>query len=65
MREPPVSRGLLQYLEETFPDRLPDTDSDISEREMWALMGHQRVIRHLRAIHKAQEEDALNGGPLR
>jgi hypothetical protein len=63
MSTPPVSRGLLKYLEETYPDRLPEEATTI--QDVYFLMGQQRVIRNLRAIHKAQEEDALNGEPQR
>lgn len=65
MSQPPVSRGLLEYLEATFPDRLPDEEPAPSLQEVYFLMGQQRVIRNLRAIHKAQEEDALSGESLR
>ncbi|MER8421847.1 hypothetical protein [Mesorhizobium sp. M1329] len=55
---PQLSREILAYLRQVFRDRLPD-DPTISDRELGALIGQQRVITHLAAILQNQEEDLL------
>jgi hypothetical protein len=48
-----VSRELLAWLKEKFPDRVPrlaDTD-----REVWAAVGRQDLIRYLQGLYDAQE----------
>ena len=55
---PPVPRGLVDYLEKVFPDRLP-TDRNINERELGALFGRQDVIVHLLSRLREQEETVL------
>jgi hypothetical protein len=54
---PAVTRELLAYLRQVFPDKLPDID--ISDRELGALIGRQRVITHIASMLLNQEEDLL------
>lgn len=55
-KKPYVSPELLTWLRNAFPNRLPEmTDMD---REVWAKVGRQDVIRHLSALHDAQEKQA-------
>lgn len=56
---PAVSRDVLQWLQKAFPNALP-RDPNISDRELGALFGEQRVIDHLASILQHQEEDILN-----
>jgi hypothetical protein len=50
---------LLAYLRQVFRNKLPD-DPSISDRELGALIGEQRVINHLAAALQNQEEDLLS-----
>ncbi len=59
---PAVSRDLVEWLQKTFPNTLPG-DIKISDRELGALFGEQRVIDHLVSILQQQEEDMLNNVP--
>lgn len=54
---PPVSRELIEYLQKVFRDQLPDIS--VSDRELGALIGEQRVIRHLHSIYLTLSEDPL------
>ena len=49
MEAPRISEGLLYYLEQEFPDRIPKSPENISEK-----IGEQNVVRHLRHIHMEQ-----------
>lgn len=52
-KKPYVSRELLAWLERIFPDRAPTRAA--SDREIWIAVGGVEVVKHLRAIHEAQE----------
>lgn len=54
-KKPPyVSKEILAWLNERFPNRLPSlTDSD---REIWSKVGAADVLRHLQKLHDAQGE---------
>lgn len=54
---PAIELTLLKYLEQAFPDKLPDNILTISDRELGALVGRQMVIRHLAELLTVQEED--------
>ena len=49
---PVVSRSLLAYLHEVFPDRVPTID--LSERAIWLQVGGVYVVRHLEDIYDQQ-----------
>lgn len=58
MKNPLVDKHLLDSLTEQFPDRVPEmTDVD---REVWAKVGEQRVIRFLKRLFEEQNENILN-----
>jgi len=59
---PAVSRDLVEWLQKSFPNTLPG-DIQISDRELGALFGEQKVISHLVSILQQQEEDMLNNVP--
>ncbi|WP_181181957.1 MULTISPECIES: hypothetical protein [unclassified Mesorhizobium] len=48
---------MVKYLRQVFPDKLPDIK--ISDRELGALIGQQKVITHLAALLQNQEDDLL------
>jgi hypothetical protein len=52
---PLISDGLLLYLKEQFPDKVPM--GDITPRELGFEQGIQWVIQHLREVKKWSEED--------
>lgn len=55
---PEVSPALLKHLEDAFPNRLP-SEAKATEKELWAKLGEQRVVEHLRTIkryHDRQDE---------
>jgi hypothetical protein len=57
-RLPHVELNLVEWLEQVFPDSTPNiTDSD---REVWASVGVQRVIRKLRQVAQSQAGDGIN-----
>ena len=49
---PVVSKSLLAYLREVFPDRVPNID--YSERAIWLQVGGVHVVRHLEDIYNQQ-----------
>ncbi len=59
---PAIPRDLLDWLKTQFPNSLP-RDINISDRELGALFGEQRVIAHLESILQQQEEDILHNVP--
>ena len=54
---PSISRDLLDYLAEVFPDKLPETGCP--EGRLGELIGQQKVIRHLKAQFAEQQKDAM------
>lgn len=46
---PRVSLELVEWLEETFPDRCPSVGTQIEQ--VWADAGAARVVRKLRQLH--------------
>jgi len=52
-KKPHVSKELLAWLRDAFPNRVPSLDDP--ERLVWAKVGQQDVIRHLSALYDAQE----------
>ena len=52
---PTVPKVLLDYLERTFPDKLPG--GIVSADHLAELIGQQGVIRHLRAAYKHQNKE--------
>jgi len=51
---PPIPKELLDYLQDTFPNKLPEVgiDPDL----LGILIGQQKVIQHLQARFKAQNK---------
>lgn len=59
MAAPPISKALMDYLQATFPDKLPTNMPGPGQVEV--LIGNQQVIRHLQAQHLAQTKTVLVG----
>lgn len=59
---PAIPRDLIVWLKTQFPNSLP-REINISDRELGALFGEQRVISHLESILQQQEEDILHNVP--
>lgn len=59
---PAIPRDLLQWLQKRFPNTLPG-NINITDRELGALFGEQKVIEHLMSILEQQEEDMLHNVP--
>lgn len=55
MNSPPISKALLDYLQQCFPDRLPP--KTVTPEELGVLIGQQMVIRNLQAQFKVQTKD--------
>lgn len=49
MSQPTVSSALLQFLRQTYPDKLPR--HPVSDSELGRLQGHQEIIDKLQQIH--------------
>jgi hypothetical protein len=55
---PYVDLKLVEYLGRIFPNKLPAID--VSERELWASVGAQRVIAKLQAVANSQHNNILD-----
>lgn len=53
---PAVDKALMDWLSETYPDQLP-RDLSTSEKQIWMMMGEQRVIRKLRDVYRTQQAE--------
>lgn len=51
---PQVSKALLDHLEATYPNRVPDLSTP--DRVVWAAVGAQQVLSHLRSLHDTAED---------
>jgi hypothetical protein len=51
---PVVPKDLLEYLEKCFPNRAPKIDTSV--RQVWAAVGRQDVIEHLRFLFNRQNK---------
>lgn len=56
-RTPPLTKELVQWLSEVFPDRLPPADTP--HYEFAAKAGEQRVIRFIRARFDQQSAEQV------
>jgi hypothetical protein len=54
---PLVSKELLAYLEETYPDRCPEPETP--SRKLWMAAGQAALVRKLRQLHQTQLKDSL------
>jgi len=52
---PPVSKVLCDWLEETYPNKVPTIE--FTDREVWVAVGVQRVIRFLRKEEARQNDN--------
>ena len=52
LKQPAIDPKLLEYLEQVFPDQVPDPQ--MSDREVWQTVGSVKVVRHLRPLYDKQ-----------
>lgn len=55
MEDPLISKGLVEWLEGIFPDRVPA--SDATDQQVRVAMGRAEVVRFLRQKHDQQQEE--------
>lgn len=54
---PAIPEDLLKALAERFPDRCPEMSA--TDREVWASVGAQQVVRFLKRTFEEQNESIL------
>lgn len=54
---PIVTKELLEYLLERYPDRVPNVDE--TDRQIWLSVGAVGVVRHLQSIFEEQNSNIL------
>jgi|DEB0MinimDraft_10_1074344.scaffolds.fasta_scaffold30639_2 S-adenosylmethionine:diacylglycerol 3-amino-3-carboxypropyl transferase len=54
---PIVTKELLEYLLERYPDRVPSVDA--TDRQIWLSVGQVAVVRHLQSIFEEQNDNIL------
>ena len=57
LKQPAIDPKLLEYLEQVFPDQVPDPQ--MSDREVWQTVGSVKVVRHLRHLYDKQVKGRL------
>lgn len=57
-RIPAISKALVEWLEATFRDRLPDS-IDATDRQVWMATGAASVVRKLRTEYERQLNNVL------
>lgn len=53
-RKPIISKEVIGYLDDIFPDKCPDLK--MSEKEVWFKAGQRSVVNHLKKENQVQEE---------
>ncbi len=56
---PHIPRDLVEWLVKLFPNELPSNLLTVTDRELGALAGEQRLLAFLKARLEAQEEPHL------
>lgn len=54
--QPDIPDGLVDFLRQTFRDRLPSSIADATPSEIARRIGQQEVIRHLEQLYAVQQE---------
>lgn len=54
---PGVTKELVEYLEKLFKNCVPTFDE--SNRQVWAAVGRQQIITHLRLLYNRQVQKEL------
>lgn len=57
MNQPHITNELIAWLEEKFPNKLPD--EPIEKDALALLIGNQQVIAHLKTIRDRQEKQGI------
>tara|TARA_Y100001963_G_C6776027_1_gene447368 strand:- start:2113 stop:2283 length:171 start_codon:yes stop_codon:yes gene_type:complete len=53
-KKPRISKEVIGYLDEIFPDKCPDLN--MTEKEVWFKAGQRSVVNHLIKENNIQEE---------
>ena len=53
-KKPIISKEVIGYLDEIFPDKCPDIK--MTEKEVWFQAGQRSVVNHLTKEKQVQEE---------
>ena len=59
MKLPFITEELIDYLEQLYPDKMPD--GNLTETKFTRLQGSIDVVRHLKAIRKQQMDQSILG----
>ena len=51
-RKPPLTEGLIKFLEETYPDSLPR--KQVSDFELGFLIGQRGVVDYLKQLYESE-----------
>lgn len=51
-RKPPLTEGLIKFLEETYPDSLPR--KQVSDFELGFLIGQRGVVDYLKQLYEQE-----------
>ncbi len=54
VKKPQISKQVIDYLDDIFPDKCPDIK--LSDKEVWYQAGQRSVVNHLIKEQKIQEE---------
>ena len=57
MSKPLVTKGLIEDLEKTFPDKCPRENA--TDREIWMAVGAVNVVKYLKRLHESQTKNVL------
>tara|TARA_S200002703_G_scaffold4693_1_gene5800 strand:+ start:3238 stop:3441 length:204 start_codon:yes stop_codon:yes gene_type:complete len=57
LQEPHVSKELLDYMNQIFPDKCPDVLD--TERKIWVNAGKRQAYEHFQKLHEKQQKNIL------
>ena len=57
MRIPPISKELIDFLNELYPMRMPKMDE--TERQIFVRVGHREVVRTLEKFYADQDKRGI------
>jgi hypothetical protein len=55
--EPHVSKELLEYMNQMFPDKCPDVTD--TERKIWVNVGKREAFNHFQRLFKKQQDNII------
>jgi hypothetical protein len=54
---PIISKELVEFLDNLFPNKVPD--KSLNDREVWIKVGNVEVVSFLKSLLKEQEEENI------